>query len=382
MKSKNILDINHMNTFNYLWCWYLNPSHIHLLNASKSDQNTDDKIFQFFMKLKTSTLTSTLSNYLLCSDKKPNLIENPVPLRNKYRVLKYVLQNPFLNESQKNDFLALFQFIQKQYFILSRFAHAWKWKRAVVSIDTDLFLSTIDIKKRNCFLLYQGKTKFYFIISDLMRLLEMAIWQNWEGTFRVKSQIPANPYTKTDFRVVDLYNIYYHMKFNMDIIMPLFFHLWFLDGFCFKTFLRNNDQYIRKMCIRQFAKTASNKNQLIYKHTIEMLADYYCSCKLKIHVDFPKDVLVDVMRPYLYLHYLITFDIVSFRQASFNEILLNRALKHFYEANKLFGRKEIKTTRCLKTSDFSLEFCKELSSKERKDEYFHIETIGFSSWHL
>ena len=368
-----------MNTFNYLWCWYLNHPYIHMLHASKSDEETDDQIFRFFIKLSNANvdnITSTLSNFLICSD----TLETT--LKNKYKVLKCVLQNPFLTQTQKNDFLGIFQLIQKQYLLFSRFAHLWKWKRAVVSIDTDLFLGSIDTEKRNCFTLYQGKTKFHFIISDLMRLMEMAIWQNWEASFRVKSQSPTNPYTKSEFREVDLYNIYYHMKFKMDIIIPLFFHLWFLDDFCFQAFKRNNDRYIRKMCIRQFAKTASNKNQLIYKHIKEMLAEYYFSFKWKIHVDFPKDVLVDVMRPYLYLHYLVTFDIVSLRQASYSEILLHHALGQFFKANKLFGRKEIKTTRYLKTSDFGLDFCKELSNKDRKDERFHIETIKFSSWHL
>ena len=301
--------------------------------------------------------------------------------RNKYTFLKYVLENQFLTLAEKNDFLALFNLTQKHYFAFSRFAYLWKWKRATVAIETDLFLNKIDTEKRSCFVMYQGKTKFLFVISDLMRLMEMAIWHNWESCFRVLSQIPTNPYTKQKFRTVDLYNIYYHMKTNTNIIIPQFFHLWFLDDFCFTTFKRNNDQYIRKMCIRQFTKTTSNKNPMIYKNVREMLSDYVFTCNWKIHENFPKEVLVDAMRPYLYLHYLVIFDIVSFRLASYYEILLQRELLRFYNFNPSFGRRYITSVRQFKQSDFNAGFATNEETL-KSQETFDIETPAFSSWHF
>lgn len=354
-----------MKTFNQLWYAYLNPT------VSMKDS--------FFFELKKFDLIATLS--CVCLYKTSN----------KYKSFQNVLQNPFLNPAEKENFMHVFGLIQRRYFALSRFAYLWKWKRATPAIDTDLFLNTIDLEKRNSFVLYRGKNKFHFIISDLMRLMELAIWHNWEGSFRVISQIPSNPYTKQDFRQVDLYNIYYHMKWNMDIIIPQFFQLWFLEDFCFDSFKRRNDQYIRKLCIRQFTRTVSN--QMIYKNVKEMLSEYDFTCKWRIHENFPKDVLVDVMRPYLYVHYLITFDIVSCRQASYYEVVLHLQLKRFYAFNKLFGqRKFFKTADAIpvpvfKPSDFTVDIpccCKKQKAivVPVRKESFHVDNLEFFSWHF
>lgn len=361
-------------TYCYMWHVLLNPSILSDKNNPKIKRNL------FFFELKKFDIIPTLSCFLLCDS-----------TRNKYAFLQSVLQNPFFTQSQKDEFLDIFILVQKRYFALSRFAYLWKWKRAVLAIDTDLFLNTIDAQKRHSFVLCRGKTKFQFIISDLMRLMEMAIWHNWEGCFRVISQAPSNPYTKQEFRTVDLYNIYYHMKWKMDIIIPQFFQLWFLDEFCLDTFKRKNDQYIRKMCIRQFTKTTSNKNILLYKNAKEMLSEYHFTCKWRIHDDFPKDVLVDAMRPYLYLHYLITFDILSIRQASYIEVLLHRELLRFYAFNKSFGLRKpcvILTKELInKPPQFKLDFLGEATQASVtevvvKNEPFHMEKIEFSSWHL
>ena len=175
-----------MKTFYHLWYSHLNPL---------SDVGSPKRLF--FFELKKLDMMATLSCVFL---------SRPT---NKYKYLQTVLQNPFLNQTQKDEFMHIFGLIQKRHFALSRFAFLWKWKRAILSIDTDLFLNTIDLKKRNSFVLCRGKNKFHFIISDLMRLMESAIWHNWEGCFRVLSQSPTNPYTKQDFRPVDLYNIYF-----------------------------------------------------------------------------------------------------------------------------------------------------------------------------
>ena len=371
-----------MNTFNYLWFHHLDPL------------NTEKDKFLFFTGLASvrAGIIQTLGTFFLCSEGKntkiPYLKDNEeglLHLRNKYQFLKYVFANKCLTEIEKSAFLDVFQKVQKRYFTFSRLAYLWKWKRAYITIDTDLFLNPIDNEKRNSFMLYQGtKNKFFFIVSDLMRLMEMALWQNWEGCFRVSCLNPTNPYTKQIFRVVDLYNIYYHMKWNMDIIIPQFYHLWFLDGFCLHTFKRNHDRYIRKMCIREFTMTASNKNNMITKNIHEMLSEYDYTCKWKIHDDFPGDILVDAMRPYLYLHYLVTFDIVSLRLTGYYEILLHRALLRFYHLNPLFGRKRIITARNFPfgKSYFKPACCvPPITPTIVLPPSFHTESLEFATWH-
>ena len=367
-----------MNTFNYIWYCHLEPERKPL----------EPDIFRFFMgidKSRTSGIVFTLGTFFLCSSSASHDADDGLfhPLRNKYNFLEYVLHNKFITPDEKSGFLDMFQKVQNHYFSFNRLAYLWKWKRAHVAINTDLFLNIIEDDKRNSFVLYQGaRTKFQFIVSDLIRLMEMAIWQNWEGCFRVNSRHPSNPYTNQDLRVVDLYNIYYHMKWKMDVIIPQFFHLWFLDGFCLHTFKRNNDRYIRKMCIRQFAMTTSYQNPMLYKNVLEMLHEYYFTCKWKIHDDFPREVLVEAMRPYLYLHYLVTFDIVSLRLTSYYEILLDRALVRFFHFNKMFGRKTIAAPiHQFSKSYFKPPFCTLLPDKKYVVTY-HTESLDFASWHL
>jgi hypothetical protein len=346
-----------MNTFRYLWVCSLAPSEIRYSQLLFNN-------FAFFSSLReevSNKMTTTLSMFFLYS----------FPATSKYTLLdEKILQNEWLTSAQKNEFFNIFSGIQRQYFAFSRLAYLWKWKRARVSIETDLFLTPIERQKPNCFVLYQGKNKFCFVIADLIRIMEIAVWHKWEACFRVTPHSPANPYTKQEFRKVDLYNIYFHMKWKMNIVIPVFLHLWFQEEFCLGTFARKNDQYIRKMCIRQYTRNTSNQNQMLYRNVKEMLSDHY-ACKWRIHEDFPREILVDAMRPYLYIHYLVTFDIVSFRQASYLEIILHRELLRFYNFNKAFGRKSYIITKQFNSNKLV-----------QKTEVFQAETPGFFSWNL
>lgn len=344
-----------MNTFRYIWFCSLAPN----IRFSQLLFN-DFGFFSSVMKEQSEKMITALSMCFLYS----------FPSKNKFTLLNEILQNKWLTPAQRNEFLDSFGCVQKHYFAFSRLAYLWKWKRASVSIETDLFLNPIDRSKPNCFVLYQRKNKFCFIISDLIRIMEMAIWHNWEACFRVNSLAPTNPYTKQKFTTVDLYNIYFHMKYKMNIIVPTFLDLWFLEEFCLTTFTRKNDQYIRKMCIRQFTRNTSNQNPMLYRNVKEMLSDHY-SCRWIIHEDFPRGILVDAMRPYLYLYYLITFDIVSFRRASYLEVLLHRELLRFYNFNKAFGRKSYIITKQFNSNKLT-----------HMAESFDTDTLGFSSWNL
>ena len=346
--------INEMDTFRYLW-------YCSLASSLKDDIGKNN--FRFFYSLKKEVsrkMSTTLSMFFLYSS----------PMKSKYTCLENVLQNKWLTPAQKNEFLDIFSSIQKQLFAFSRFAYLWKWKRACVSIETDLFLNPIDRTKPNCFVLYQGKNKFCFVISDIIRIMEMAIWHKWEACFRVISHYPTNPYTKQEFQDVDLYNIYFHLKWKTNITIPPFLHLWFLEEFCLSTFARKHDQYIRKMCIRQFTRNTTHQNQMLYRNVKEMLSDHY-ACKWKIHEDFPREILVDAMRPYLYIHYLVTFGIVGFRQACYLEIMLHRELLRFYNFNKEFGRKSYIVTKQFNNNKLT-----------QITEVFQTETLGFTSWNL
>ena len=59
-------------------------------------------------------------------------------LKIKFKYFIDEINNIFLTEEQKNDFINIFCKIQKTYFLLSRFAYIYKYKKAKIVVDFDL----------------------------------------------------------------------------------------------------------------------------------------------------------------------------------------------------------------------------------------------------
>ena len=70
-----------------------------------------------------------------------------------------------------------------------------------------------------------------------------------------------------------------------------------------------------------------------------MLHTNYHTNKLIIHEEFPKDMLVDIFRPYLFYHYVIHYSIKGTEKIHKYKKQLHIKLRQFYEYNNLFGRK-------------------------------------------
>jgi hypothetical protein len=58
-----------------------------------------------------------------------------------------------------------------------------------------------------------------------------------------------------------------------------------------------------------------------------------------IHEDFPKDMLVNIFRPYLFYYYVINYSIKGTEKIRKYKNQLHIKLRQFYEYNTLFGRK-------------------------------------------
>ena len=62
------------------------------------------------------------------------------------------------------------------------------------------------------------------------------------------------------------------------------------------------------------------------------------TARLNINPLFPRDELVNIMRPYLYLNYIVEMSMNADKRHKCS-ILLTRMLKQFYYFNRQFGRK-------------------------------------------
>jgi hypothetical protein len=136
--------------------------------------------------------------------------------------------------------------------------------------------------------------------------------------------------------------------------MPMLFHNYFLVDFDLRKFRDENENVIKCMAFKSHIRNASANS--LYNASIQMLKKY--QKKIVIHKDFPKDNLVNILRPYLLLYYITQYSAEEYRVID-AETQLNHKLKKLYQTNPAFGRKIIK----LKRVGFStrrvryIEFC-------------------------
>ena len=271
-----------------------------------------------------------------------------------------VWKHKFLNDSQKENLLLLFNKIQRTYHGFSLFAQLYKKKYANIVVNQDLFLNPLDpTNKKTCILLIY-KSIYYFSVTDIWKLLEKG-WTHHDH-FQLELSNAKNPYTNIEFSKSELYHFYFHLK-NIGHKIPLLFEFMFLENFNIDAYEIKHEHYILKYIIRKFVfnKVSTENNRHLYSHIIEMIEDNPHSNKWEIHSDFPRDKMIDIMRNYVYLYYLITYGKLTSHQYSFICSFLYNSLYLFWKFNPLFGQKKIYSA--VKTNTTVTFFDKHLSIK-------------------
>jgi hypothetical protein len=292
-----------------------------------------------------------------------------------------VLNNKFLSEASRDSIIQTFGKIQRAYIALSRMAFRWKFRRAEISVSTDLFLNPIDITKRNTITIFQNKKKYIFIVSDLLRITENALC-HYQYDFEIESKMPKNPYTNQPFGFQELYHLYFHLKHNTDIVIPPFFHLFFVEGFNLSTYARNYEPILRKLAIHNFV-WSSDENDSIIMADIDTMLVMYCKKQISIHKNFPKQILFRVMQPYLYIYYLVTYGEFDYDPQWFYEHLLETKLERFVHANPCFGKQKFHSTVISSKPPFKWREDEGDEKKRMKLPSFFTETkVSFHSKHL
>jgi hypothetical protein len=253
----------------------------------------------------------------------------------KYKFLKKNI-NTFMT-CAIDDFIDLFRDVQKHYFAFARFANIWKYKRSSVQIDHDLYMTPLNRTNRNVFELLQHSKIYLFTSANLVNSICTSL-SNCPDFF-VDPLVIKNPYNNIPLNKSDLYNIYFFLK-HSPIIMPILFHNYFLTDFDLHKFSMENENIIKHMAFKSYIRNASIS--ALYISSINMLKKY--NKKIVIHKDFPKEILVNIMRPYLLLYYVIEYSSEEYRIID-AELLLKYKLKKLYKHNVAFGRKIIKLKR-------------------------------------
>ena len=147
---------------------------------------------------------------------------------------------------------------------------------------------------------------------------------------------PKNPYTNIPFSNAILYSIYdaiRHSNYRMSNLL----HLYYLCNFDIDIFYYKHEALIRDEYINNFIKTASNDD--LYPYVREMLKKVIIPNKIVLDKAFPKDILCNIMRPFVKL-YLIHSSSISNTEYKYRVYYeLKYKLIKFQEYNPAFGRK-------------------------------------------
>uniref|UniRef100_A0A6C0JX96 Uncharacterized protein n=1 Tax=viral metagenome TaxID=1070528 RepID=A0A6C0JX96_9ZZZZ len=267
----------------------------------------------------------------------------------KYNFLKKNIHT--FMENINNDFIDLFRDAQKHYIAFAKFANIWKYKRFPVQIDHDLYMTPLVRTNRSVFsLLQQGKI-YLFTAPNLVNIACASLSN--APNFFPDPLVIKNPYNNIALSKSDLYNIYFFLK-QSPIIMPTLFHNYFLLDFDLRKFSDENENVIKNVAFKSYIRNASAPS--LYYPAIQMLKKY-CNA-IVIDKEFPKETLINILRPYLLLYYIIQYSSEEYRICDAEEHLKHK-LKRLYDYNPAFGRKMIKINRVgfskkiVKTTEFN-----------------------------
>lgn len=255
----------------------------------------------------------------------------------KLKKIKEILENPFFRMEDRDTIFDLFSKAQKIMFAFSKFVNMYKIKKMPIKIQTDLLLNDIDISKKNVFIVLQHSVKYPFIINDLINIITTNL-SNCSFFFAEPLEI-KNPYNNVPLNKATLYSLYFFIKENL-FSMPLLFDLYFHSNFDINSFKINNENYIREIYIKNFARR-SHFN-ILYWYLMAMFEEYYeYMPSISIDRNFPREKLINIMRPYLQLYLLGKYLIIGCEKRYITINLLKKKLLQFSKHNPMFGRKII-----------------------------------------
>jgi len=154
--------------------------------------------------------------------------------------------------------------------------------------------------------------------------------------------------------------------------MPTLFHYYFLANFNITRFREQHEGVIREISIENYVKNTDYN--ALYDKVFNMLKEH--KPRLAIHPDFPKEELVNIMRPYLRLYYVSLYSLDEYKKlTAFSE--LHKKLHKFYRYNPKFGRKTIKRV-CNSNFKFSNEI---VYNNKHINYYKQVSTEEFMKTH-
>jgi hypothetical protein len=264
---------------------------------------------------------------------KPVDIEDENSVKPKFKCVEKLRDDIFVTPDFHNKMMESICKAQKIYWAFSRVAYKYKRRKAILKIDSDLYLNPIDPSSMYAMDIYQERFIYRFTLQNLIHYIEGAI-ANTQGFISVPLEC-KNPYNNIPFSKADLYNIYYRVR-KSDLVVPDLFHRFFLCSFHLKLFALENESLIRERAILDYLNKSDSET--IYEEVEHMLVHFWFF-RIKISEKFPKDELVHIMKPYLYLFFLYKYSTHNPEIRNRSYYLLKNKLDELVKYNPRFGRK-------------------------------------------
>jgi hypothetical protein len=250
----------------------------------------------------------------------------------KLENLLKIIDNMFV--LNKEEPLLFFCKAQRSYWAFSKLAYRFRLKKAPTRNTMDLYMNPIDISNLSSMSIFQNGAKYYFRIPDLINIIDQALLNHCHHF--PEPLYPKNPYTNLEFSEAILLNIYQKIR-HSNYKFPILLHYFYLSHFNADYFLHHYESTINDLHIRDYAFKSSC--DVLYEDTRLLIDLYNRPKRLIIHEEFPMNKLVEIMRPYLHLHYIYEFSISATEKRENALSMLKQKFDAFIKFNPQFGRK-------------------------------------------
>ena len=280
-------------------------------------------------RISADTYTARIMLYL--TTKKPLPIFSS---KNTFRLRQFMaeLENKFISPSVREELIKHFCKFKQTYWGFTKLARIWKIRKIPIRIQTDLYMNELDIHHPHTFPLIHTNGIYLLSLQNIARIIVDVITHQ-TGMFLEPLQI-KNPYTNNLLLKSDLFNIYFCLK-RAHLRIHEMLEKFFRCEFNIFEFRRKHETELRDLAIEQYAKTASIVD--LMQDIDDMMRAHQMTKKIMIAPGFPRDKLVETMRPFLKMYLLERYSFSSMtRKYSAKKVEL--ALNKFVEKNPLYGR--------------------------------------------
>ena len=253
-------------------------------------------------------------------------------IKNKYKKIKNVLDNIFIDNKTKKAFLNNISNTQRAYRGFSKLAQVYKYKKSELQITTNMMFDEIEPNHRNTIKIYHEGSLYLFTKYDLFRIINNSLINS--PYYFAEPLIIRNPYNNVPFSKSILYTIYFRLIDN-PLKFPVLFHNFVWLDFDLHLFRAENECLIREQYFREYIY---NTTQETMNCEIRSMLSRYYAGNINIVDDFPVIDLIRIFRPYYYLYLVSQYHIGGLEKRKMATEYLKHRLYELYIYNPLFGR--------------------------------------------